>query len=110
MSDPLARERVADALTQRIRARFPDAEVIAGTATAGIPHAGLVMMVIVFNAVGLPLEATAMIFAVDRVLDMGRTLNNVWGDAVCAAIVARTEGTMDLTVFHGRPGAGGPQG
>jgi proton glutamate symport protein len=54
---------------------------------AGIPHAGLVMMVIILKAVGLPLEATGMIWAVDRVLDMARTATNVWSDSiVCASI------------------------
>jgi len=54
---------------------------------AGIPHAGLVMMVIILDAVGLPIEATGMIWAVDRVVDMMRTSVNVWSDAVCAAII-----------------------
>lgn len=54
---------------------------------AGIPHAGLVMMVIILEAVGLPIEATGMIWAVDRVVDMMRTSVNVWSDSVCAAVV-----------------------
>lgn len=54
---------------------------------AGIPHAGLVMMVIILEAVGLPVEATALIWAVDRVVDMGRTAVNVWSDASGALII-----------------------
>lgn len=54
---------------------------------AGIPHAGLVMMVIILEAIGLPVEATAMIWAVDRVVDMGRTAVNVWSDATGALII-----------------------
>lgn len=54
---------------------------------AGIPHAGLVMMVIILQAVGLPLEATGMIWAVDRVVDMARTATNVWSDSVGAAVI-----------------------
>ena len=54
---------------------------------AGIPHAGLVMMVIILEAVGLPIEATGMIWAVDRVIDMMRTSVNVWSDSVCAAVI-----------------------
>lgn len=63
---------------------------------AGIPHAGLVMMVVILKAVGLPLEATGLIWAVDRFLDMARTATNVWSDSVVSAIVnhqlARSEG------------------
>ncbi len=54
---------------------------------AGIPHAGLVMMVIILEAIGLPVEATAMIWAVDRVVDMGRTAINVWSDSTGALII-----------------------
>jgi Na+/H+-dicarboxylate symporter len=68
---------------------------------AGIPHAGLVMMVIIFKAVGLPLEATGMIWAVDRVLDMARTMVNVWSDCTCMTIVAHSEREIDLEVFNG---------
>ena len=58
---------------------------------AGIPHAGLVMMVIIFEAIGLPIEATALIWAVDRVVDMGRTATNVWSDSVGALIINHSE-------------------
>lgn len=70
---------------------------------AGIPHAGLVMMVIIFQAVGLPLEATGMIWAVDRFLDMGRTMTNVWSDCVCNAIVASSESEIDMVIFNADP-------
>ena len=56
---------------------------------AGIPHAGLVMMVIVLQAVGLPLEMQGLILAVDRVLDMFRTSVNVWSDSCGCAIIDR---------------------
>ena len=59
---------------------------------AGIPMAGLVMMVVVLRAVGLPLEGVGLILAVDRVLDMCRTTVNVWSDTVGAAVIARWEG------------------
>ncbi len=58
---------------------------------AGIPHAGLVMMVIILNAVGLPIEYTGIIWTVDRVLDMCRTAVNVTSDSSIALIVAHTE-------------------
>jgi Na+/H+-dicarboxylate symporter len=66
---------------------------------AGIPHAGLVMMVIVFKAVGLPIELTALLWAVDRPLDMCRTAVNVWSDACASVFVAHG---------HIEPGAATP--
>ena len=65
---------------------------LASIGAAAIPGAGLVTMVIVLKAVGLPLEGIGMILAVDRLLDMLRTSVNVWGDSCGAAIVARLEG------------------
>jgi Na+/H+-dicarboxylate symporter len=59
---------------------------------AGIPMAGLVMMVVILKAVGLPLEGVGLILAVDRILDMCRTTVNVWSDSCGAVIIARTEG------------------
>ncbi len=61
---------------------------------AGIPHAGLVMMVIILQAVGLPVEYTALIWAVDRVLDMCRTAVNVTSDSSIALMVAHGEGEV----------------
>ena len=62
---------------------------LAAVGAAGIPEAGLVTMVIVLNAVGLPLDGIALILAVDWFLDRFRTAVNVWGDAVGAAVVDR---------------------
>ena len=59
---------------------------------AGIPMAGLVMMVVILKAVGLPLEGVGLILAVDRILDMCRTTVNVWSDSCGAVTIARTEG------------------
>ncbi len=59
---------------------------------AGIPMAGLVMMVVILKAVGLPLEGVGLILAVDRILDMCRTTVNVWSDSCGAVIIARSEG------------------
>lgn len=66
--------------------------LIASVGAAGIPHAGLVMMAIVLQAVGLPLEAQGIIIAVDRILDMCRTSVNVWSDSCgCAVVDQRSE-------------------
>lgn len=66
--------------------------LLASVGAAGIPMAGLVMMVVVLEAVGLPIEGIATIIAVDRVLDMMRTSTNVWSDLVGTAVIARFEG------------------
>ncbi len=65
--------------------------LLASIGAAGIPHAGMVMMVVVLNAVGLPTSAVALILAVDRILDMCRTTVNVWSDSVAAAVVDARE-------------------
>lgn len=62
---------------------------LAAIGAAGIPEAGLVTMVIVLTAVGLPIEGLGLLLAVDWFLDRFRTAVNVWGDAVGAAIVHR---------------------
>ncbi len=66
---------------------------------AGIPHAGLVMMVIILQAVGLPVEYTALIWTVDRVLDMSRTAVNIASDSSITLVVAHTENEIDRTVL-----------
>jgi Na+/H+-dicarboxylate symporter len=68
--------------------------LLASVGAAGIPMAGLVMLVVVLQAVGLPLEGIGTIIAVDRVLDMMRTATNVWCDLVGTAVVNRLEGSL----------------
>jgi Na+/H+-dicarboxylate symporter len=68
--------------------------LLASVGAAGIPMAGLVMLVVVLQAVGLPLEGIGTIIAVDRVLDMMRTATNVWSDLVGTAVVNRLEGSL----------------
>ncbi len=62
---------------------------LAAIGAAGIPEAGLVTMVIVLNAVGLPVEYIGILLSVDWLLDRFRTAVNVWGDSVGSAIVER---------------------
>ncbi|MBE9528536.1 MAG: dicarboxylate/amino acid:cation symporter [Proteobacteria bacterium] len=64
---------------------------LAAVGAAGIPEAGLVTMVIVLNATGLPLEGIAMLLSIDWFLDRCRTTVNVWGDSIGAAIIDRYE-------------------
>lgn len=61
---------------------------LASIGTAGIPSVGLVTLTMVFNSVGLPVEAIALIMGIDRILDMSRTAVNITGDAICTVIVA----------------------
>lgn len=63
---------------------------------AAVPSAGLVMLIIVLQSVGLNPAWIAIIFPVDRILDMCRTVVNVTGDATVATIVAKTEGELNM--------------
>lgn len=65
---------------------------LAAVGAAGIPEAGLVTMVLVLRAVGLPLEGIGLLLAVDWLLDRFRTTVNVWGDCVGAAVIDVSEG------------------
>jgi proton glutamate symport protein len=76
--------------TQQIVVLFT--ATLAAIGAAGIPSAGLFTMVIVLQAVGLPLEGIGLILAVDRILDMFRTMVNVEGDAGGAVILANVVG------------------
>ena len=62
---------------------------------AGIPGAGLIMMALVFGAVGVPLETIAFVAGVDRIMDMMRTTTNVSGDAAVATTVASLVNEID---------------
>jgi len=74
--------------------------VLASIGTAGVPGVGLIMLAMVFNQVGLPVEGIALIMGVDRLLDMMRTAVNVTGDAAITTIVARSEDKIDMEVFN----------
>ncbi len=77
--------------------------VLASIGTAGVPGAGLIMLAMVLEAVGLPLTdpsvalAYGMIAGIDVILDMGRTMVNVTGDLAGTIIVAKTEKEIDLS-------------
>lgn len=68
---------------------------LASIGAAAVPGAGLVMLVIVLGAVGMDPEGVALIFAVDRILDMLRTVVNVTGDATVATVIASSEGKLN---------------
>ena len=73
---------------------------LASIGTAGVPGAGAIMLSMVLQSVGLPLEGLGLIMGIDRLVDMGRTSINVTGDAVCTSIIAKSENAMDLEVFN----------
>lgn len=73
---------------------------LASIGTAAVPSAGILMLAIVLNQVGLPVEGIALILGVDRLLDMMRTAINVCGDGMVSAAVARSEGKLDMDVFN----------
>ena len=64
---------------------------LASVGTAGVPSAGMIMLAMVLQSVGLPVEGIALVAGVDRIFDMGRTTINITGDAACAIIVSRME-------------------
>ena len=68
--------------------------VLASIGSAGVPGAGMVMLVIVLEAIGIPTAGIALIVAPDRILDMCRTAVNVTGDASVTMVVASTEGEL----------------
>ncbi|WP_305405671.1 dicarboxylate/amino acid:cation symporter [Photobacterium leiognathi] len=73
---------------------------LASVGTAGVPGVGLIMLAMVLNQVGLPVEGIAIIMGVDRLLDMIRTAVNITGDSVVSCIVAKTENELDIERFN----------
>jgi Na+/H+-dicarboxylate symporter len=69
---------------------------LASIGSAAVPSAGLVMMIIVLNSVGLNPAWVAIIFPVDRILDMFRTVVNVTGDATVSTLIAQSEGELNV--------------
>lgn len=67
---------------------------LASIGAAGVPGAGIIMLVIVLQAVQVPVEGIALILGVDRILDMARTAVNITGDAAVSVAVASTEGML----------------
>ena len=68
--------------------------VLASIGTAAVPGAGIVMLIIILESVGVPSEGVAIILGVDRILDMMRTMVNVTGDATVSVIIAQSENQL----------------
>ncbi len=73
---------------------------MASVGTAGVPGVGLIMLAMVLNQVGLPVEGIAIILGVDRIVDMVRTAVNVTGDATITCIVSKSEKQFDEKRFN----------
>lgn len=69
---------------------------LASIGTAGVPGAGMIMLAMVLEAVGLPVSAIGIIMGVDRIIDMGRTCMNVTGDLACTLAIAKSEKALDF--------------
>ena len=70
--------------------------VLASIGTAAVPGAGIIMLVIILEAIGVPSAGIALILGVDRILDMMRTVTNVTGDASVAVAVASSENQLRI--------------
>ena len=77
---------------------------LASIGTAGVPGAGMVMLAMVLQSVGLPVEGIALVAGVDRIFDMGRTTVNIVGDASCAIIVTAMEKRKATKTAAAQPG------
>ena len=73
--------------------------VLLSLGAPGVPGAGIVCLGIVLENIGVPIEAVALVMAIDPFLDMFSTMNNVTGDMAVTTIVGRTEGMLDTEVY-----------
>ena len=73
---------------------------LASIGTAGVPGAGAIMLSMVLQTVGLPLEGLGLILGIDRIFDMGRTAMNITGDAVCTTIISKQEGEFNEEIWN----------
>lgn len=76
------------------------ASVLGSFGTAGVPGTAMVMVTLVLSAAGLPLEGIGYLVAIDRVLDMMRTLTNVTGQMLVPVLVARETGLLDTDAYQ----------
>jgi Na+/H+-dicarboxylate symporter len=73
---------------------------LASIGTAGVPGAGLIMLSLILNTVGLPMEGIAIVAGIDRVLDMARTAVNVSGDLMVTTLIAKSEEQLDEDIYN----------
>ncbi len=73
---------------------------LSAVGAAGIPGSGFIMLSVVFQSVGLPLEGLALLAGIDRIREMGSTVMNILGDSVVAVVIARQEGELDERQYY----------
>ncbi len=71
--------------------------VVSAVGAAGVPSGAMPLLILVLEAVGVPGEGVAIVFGVERLLDMTRTIINVSGDITCPAFISRSEGYWEKT-------------
>lgn len=71
--------------------------VLASIGTAPVPGVGIIMLVMILNAINIPAQGIALILGVDRILDMIRTITNVTGDAAVAVSIASSEDRKSIS-------------
>ncbi|GAA0908005.1 dicarboxylate/amino acid:cation symporter [Rothia nasimurium] len=76
------------------------ASVLGSFGTAGVPGTATVMVTLVLSSAGLPLEGIGYLVAIDRILDMMRTMTNVTGQMVVPVLVARERGILDMSIYN----------
>ena len=76
------------------------ASVLGSFGTAGVPGTAVIMATVVLSAAGLPLEAIGILYAIDRILDMMRTMTNVTGQVLVPVLVAKETGLLDRGVYE----------
>lgn len=79
------------------------ASVLGSFGTAGVPGTAVIMATVVLSAAGLPLEAIGYLYAIDRVLDMMRTMTNVTGQMLVPVLVAKETGMLDRGIYEAAP-------
>ena len=79
------------------------ASVIGSFGTAGVPGTAVIMATVVLSAAGLPLETIGYLYAIDRVLDMMRTMTNVTGQMLVPVLVAKETGMLDRAIYEAAP-------
>lgn len=86
------------------------ASVLGSFGTAGVPGTAMVMATVVLSSAGLPLEGIGYLVAIDRVLDMMRTMTNVTGQVLVPVLVAKETGLLDQAVYDRATGDIGIEG
>ena len=76
------------------------ASVLGSFGTAGVPGTAVIMATVVLSAANLPLEAIGFLYAIDRVLDMMRTMTNVTGQMLVPVLVAKETGMLDREIYE----------